>query len=211
MKFIFYFLFVLVVGISAYWLMSCSSSLLEFEEATCGKLINDVYFGVSGVEYIDKWCNDGYQGCSGCYDQPSDFPTDELGRIDLFDLVNEDYNSYDDDKFWFQYGGNGQQYCVDDEIRATMHGADCLVLPDMPTDCVLTIWIQLLSECDQCVEGQQGGTWWKWEKEFGADELPISLCGKGTTGSLIELELKNDRTSCPNLVEDWGCGAGESQ
>jgi hypothetical protein len=188
-----------------------------------GMITDDIFFGIRNLTELNTWCSDDFsEPCINlaCISQPSDqdylHPTE--GTRDLLVLVNDIYrtnagfqNSFN---YWIEYGGDGQEICADDDVDDNIQ-FNCLVLENVNISCPQTIWIQVSTECDDCVavEGNPNspvtvGTWWKWKQMFGADELPAGAC---LGGSNVFLNLQDLRTNCTNLNTEWGCGPGEIQ
>jgi len=74
----------------------------------------------------------------------------------------------------------------------------------------------MMSECDQCVDGGDiRGSWWKYERLYAPDRLPIGLCsaprddGIGELNSMIPELTFRGRVECLGLAFEYGCEPDE--
>lgn len=163
--------------------------------------IFDVYFALSNVEDPGTWH-------SSCQYKPSnDFYRDNVdnnGNRDLFNLVSFPYDNYGN-TYWFEFGGDGKYYCLDDDTWSTPYCQNKLELKDINTSYPQIIWVNLNSQCHKCGDyPSYSGTWWKYESLFNAGTL--SPCNNPA----INLSLKSNHTTC-NAGTNFGCGIGEVQ
>lgn len=163
--------------------------------------IFDVYFAVASVNDPGNWH-------SSCQYKPSndfyrDF-VDNNGNRDLNKLVNISYNS-SGNKYWFEYGGDGKSYCLDDDTWSTPYCQNKLELKAINTSHPQTIWVNLNSQCHQCGNHPSySATWWKFEKNFRAKTL--TPCDNAS----ITLAIQSNNVTCTTGTP-FGCGSGEVQ
>jgi hypothetical protein len=184
---------------------------------------NVAQFGIRKIDNVPGWCNSGTTiNCPfQCEHEPNDIyyrsgATLE-SNVDLQKLVDDAYKpipTNNPKNWWIECGWSGNQFCVDNDFPEMIDpNGQCLNFRGVSRFCSITYWIQVVSECDDCVKvngfPQVGGTWWKWQKTIAPDEFPQN-CNIDTKGQ-VQLTLQSVRTDCFDMDYPWGCGPNENQ
>lgn len=133
---------------------------------------------------------------SVCLEDPNnnDLYEGELGFMDVHKLLDEPYTTNDasfnfnisNHTFWFGFGCCGIEvenaFCADDNSRANVHTDDfwedhgSLMLRNVETDYETTVWVDFMTQCENCSGGGEGGmgVWHKDEIEYQAGELAFA-------------------------------------
>lgn len=115
----------------------------------------------------------------------------ELGFDDVNKLLTEPYTTDDasfnplisNHTFWFWFGccGVEEAFCADDNFRVNVHTDDfyevgSLKMADVEVAYETTVWVDFLTQCENCSGGGEGGmgVWHKDEKEYIEDELAFA-------------------------------------
>lgn len=130
---------------------------------------------------------------SVCLENPdnNDLYEGELGFDDVNKLLDEPYTTNDasfnpfisNHTFWFWFGccGVEEAFCADDNDRTNVFTDDfwnvgALLMRDVDTDYETTVWVDFLTQCENCSGGGEGGmgVWHKDENEYEIGELAFA-------------------------------------
>lgn len=164
---------------------------------------SDVFVGISGIQLISGWDQ-------SCGDQPGSSFYNPFGdQVNIRDLVEDEYGFGPSDNPWnwfIEAGGGDFSACYDDDTAGT-GGFNCVEGTTMTAACPLTVWIQVVGECDNCRPFGERGTWFKGS--FTMDPFEIgAVCGFGANSVFTTLQ---PLTNCNDGNIRWGCGPGEQR
>jgi hypothetical protein len=180
-------------------------------------------YGIRNIDNLTGSCDyEDDPSCPfKCLNQPSDIyyrsGATLSSNLDLQTLVDDAYKpipTNNPKNWWIECGWSSNNFCVDDDNPGMINSnRQCLDFTGIPNQCSVTFWIQVVSECDDCVRvngfPQVGGTWWKWLKNVAPDEYPQN-CNIDPKGQ-VTLTLQTLRTDCGDMDKAWGCGPNESR
>ena len=147
----------------------------------------------------------------------------ELGYDDVNKLLDEPYTTDDasfnpnisNHTFWFWFGccGVEEAFCADDNSRANVHTDDfwdvgSLKMANVETDYETTVWVDFLTQCENCSGGGEGGmgVWHKDEIEYEEGELAFA----NTFGDIRFAVTPRFMMSVPcEFDRIYGCENGE--
>jgi len=122
------------------------------------------------------------------------------------DLVRSRYSSNDNPTFWVRIYVDGQEKCFDDSTPDNEYfnsGCDFLI-EGVSINCPNTITFEMMSDCFPFCKNDNstGGTWWKSDFTFGANEFSCNITNRLLISSV---ELQSSNVDCdPNT--EYNCG-----
>ena len=119
-------------------------------------------------------------------------------EVQLFSILNSPYdpNGINPKHWWIEMFGNDVNKCIDDHNQSSEMLGNCLKFDRASLACRTTAFVQLVSECDRCVNNARlGGTWFKGQIEIDLMNLG-GACGAGV--NMMILQLMDLRTNCDN-------------
>ena len=166
----------------------------------------EVSFGVSQIEEVPNWDE---TLCPYPANHTTFNPTgnnvvlSSLVTIDYGYAPNHDLNWWIESWAFGSPSSDGYQ-CSDDSNLSD----DCIsAATEDQGGCSTEITIQVVGECDRCVNRRLGGTWFKGSKVI--DPVFYGIPCWSSRDNLIPLFLQ-PRTDCFNEREEWGCEPHES-
>lgn len=162
----------------------------------------DFFFGISSIEKVQGWSD-------FCFAEAGDEFFNPFGdHVNIDNLVDIPYSEFSGNpwNWWIEGGWGDGTFCFDDDTNPP-GGFLCLEGTTTAANCPLNIYIQVVGECDNCINNSTGGTWYKGEMTI--DPLQIGVgCGNGINMTRLQLQ---PRVNCTDMTKPWGCGPGEFQ
>ncbi|MFT6319916.1 MAG: hypothetical protein ACJAT4_000836 [Granulosicoccus sp.] len=122
---------------------------------------------------------------------------------------NASGNSTNNHTFWFSFGCCGDAFCVDDNNGGSFTSGDgALRMPDVNTGYDTWVWVDFLTQCEDCQSGAfpGQGIWHKWEMEYDAFELDNAVSG-ALFPDFVDIGVM-EVVDCFQESQ-YGCDAGE--
>ena len=183
---------------------ACGGGLPGGGGIDCLSGATEVFVGVRGIQRVPNWDQ-------ACGPNPGDdFWNPFGGQVNITDLVGSPYSFRQNGNpwsWWIEAGGGDFSNCFDDDTDPP-GGFQCLEGSTIFANCPITIWVQLVGECDDCINNQLGGTWFKGSVTIDPFQIG-TVCGtQGENSAFLALQ---PRTNCNDANYEWGCGPGEFQ
>jgi len=193
---------VLAFVVGAYVCLSCVG--VSTEPNCVGT--NTFSYGVSSIQSVSGWSD------LNCPDEAGSdiYQITPQNLVDLDMLVNDEYgyNSPNPWNWWIETWAFGQYFCIDDSNSDQMiQNTTCIEVEGNTGNCSTNVTLQVVGECDNCVNNSQGGTWYKGSRVVDPILNGGTLCFWEDGITL----LLQPRTQCPDMNYPWGCGPGEFQ
>jgi hypothetical protein len=164
----------------------------------------EFYFGISSIETVPGWspfCN---------FEAGDEWFNPFGNEVNLVPLVNQSYGGFSANNWnwWIEGGWGDAEFCLDDDTFSGLIAfGNCIEGETASGNCPLNVWVQVVGECDNCVNNNFGGTWYKAEFTIDVDDIGTS-CGGETNMAML---LRQPRTNCNDPEYPWGCGPNEFQ
>ncbi len=167
---------------------------------------NTLQFGVKKIPLVPGWSN------AACFYEAGHEEFNLTGElVDIAKLVDENYSigaNGNKLNWWIQAWAFEDEYCIDDSNASDMiTNNSCIEVTSNTGICNTDVTLQVVGECDACVNGSVGGTWYKGNKVMDPTTAGGLNCSTDDS-KLISLVLQV-RTDCGNTGVDWGCGPDE--
>jgi len=152
-----------------------------------------------------------------------DKDVNKLRTIPYSPSSNEWDNSFiNNHKFWFSFGccgentmSNPNPFCADDNVISNVYtdafyDVGSLYMPDVEVGYETSVWVNFMTQCEDCVNGgaESGeGAWFKWEGWYEEWELASYNSYPGSAFITSELVFQQSAPCDPFSV--YGCEGGE--
>jgi len=144
-----------------------------------------------------------------------EFLDKDVNKLRTFPYTNNSSSGnpfIDNHTFWFSFGCCGRSFCVDDGSSSNVHTDDfwnvgSLYMPNVWIGHPTSIWINFLTQCENCSgAGEAGsGVWHKWEEWYDPGEL---WSANGYPGYLGAAPSHQMSVPC-DAFSSYGCQSGE--
>jgi len=133
--------------------------------------------------------------------------------FDVFKLVrSEPYNisgtaGTNPELFWFFNGCCGESFCVDDNNNEEGSHKGRIKLPSVNKCWQTTVWINMMSQCEDCNNAATDptGRWWKYERPFLMNELDMHT----SIANAIDVQLNYQNAVDCTWNVTYGCDPDE--